>query len=191
MDEEEFLADRARWQLWREAHEEFHDPLVEKPVYENKNSTYGKNPRDSKQHMRSSWGDSIIGDECLHVPKQEATTTEHYAKKKVVSASIISERKSMTAVDVTSPQRSGKSASSSATFCPSTKAHTKVQIGAIDEVKETNPPTAFSQISSQLGMHTMDSSDAVTLCDSTNDVPDEPKIDDIEDASNGLSMLAR
>jgi hypothetical protein len=46
------------------------------------------NPFPTEVSQCSSWGDSIVGDECLHVSKQQHDTINDFDKKKIFSAAV-------------------------------------------------------------------------------------------------------
>jgi len=164
---------------------------------ENKNyaTATEQNSFGTKQNVRSSWSESVICDVCPSLLKQQGSLIKPGAKKVSTSAHNMT---IMNAEIFTSPKHcANTSASPFAEIFPPPKEHQKVLPSAtrIKEVGSTmgshvlqkmdvqeRDVNVYAEISHTLNKQVVQSS---CVADS------EPPIDIIDDASHGLSMMAR
>jgi hypothetical protein len=134
---------------------------------------------DTKQIVCSSWIDSIIGNECLEVTNPQFTTMK-YSNKKVINGAD-QNKKSMNAAKY--------SASKQCEEKPSTIASTKKISPCKDD--RNNYSTAAIEVTKNVSQHAKISCTHVEqVVQSSCDALTEHHVDTIDDASNGLSMLA-
>jgi hypothetical protein len=135
---------------------------------------------DTKQIVRSSWTNSIVGNECLKVTGLQFVTIK-YSNKKVVNGAD-QHKDSMNAAKFSSSKQCEKKSS--------TIKSTKIFSPCEDD--RTNYSTAAIEVRKNVSQHAENScthlEQVVQLsCDAST----EHHFDTIDDASNGLSLLAQ
>jgi hypothetical protein len=135
---------------------------------------------DTKQTVRSCWSDSIVANECLEVTSQPFMTIKYFDKKKVVHGANQNKRSTNAAKLSLSKQCEKKS---------SAIASTKIFSPCKDD--RNNYSTAAIEVTKNVSQHgeiscTHEEEVAQSSCDAST----EHHVDTIDDASNGLSMLA-
>jgi hypothetical protein len=136
---------------------------------------------DTKQTARSSWSNSIIGNECLEVTSQQFVTIKYSNKKKVVDGADQNKNSMNAAKSSSYKQCEQKSSAIASTeiFSPCKDDRNNYSTAAIEVTKNV---TQHAEISCTHVEQVVQSS-----CDAST----EHYVDLIDDASNGLSMLAQ
>jgi hypothetical protein len=136
---------------------------------------------DTKQTVRSAWSDSIVGNGCLKVTSQQFVAIKYFDKKKVVE-SVDQNKKSMNAAKISSSKQCEKKSSaiaSTAIFSPC-------------KDDSNNYSTSAIEMTKNVSKHAENSCTHVEqVVQSSCDASTEHHVDTIDDASNGLSMLAQ
>jgi hypothetical protein len=135
---------------------------------------------DTKQIARSSWSDSIVGNECLEVTIQQFVTIKYSNKKKVADGAD-QNKKSMNAAKFSSSKQCEKSSAIASTeiFSPCKEDRNNYSTAAIEVTKNV---TQHAEIFCTYVEQVVQSS-----CDAST----KHHVDPIHDASNGLSILAQ
>jgi hypothetical protein len=135
----------------------------------------------TKQTVCSSWSDSIIGHECLEATSQQFVTIKYSNKKKVVDGAD-QNKKSMNAAKSSSSKQCEKNSSAIAS--------TKIFSPCKND--RNNYSTTGTKVSKNVTQHAENSCTHVEqLVQSSCDASTEHHVDPIDDASNGLSILAQ
>jgi hypothetical protein len=157
-------------------HSQFDPPLMAKKIAVVDDTKF----LDTKQIVRSSWTDSIIGNECLEVTSPQFSMIK-YSNKKVVNGSD-QNKKSMNAAKI----------SSSKQFEKKSFAISSTEIFSPYKDDRNNYTTAAIEVTKNVSQHAQISCTHVEqVVQLSCDASTEHHVNTIDDASNGLSMLAQ
>jgi hypothetical protein len=136
---------------------------------------------DTKQTVCSSWSDSIVGNECLEVTSQPFATIKYSDKKKVVDGAN-QNKKFMNAAKFSWSKQCEKKSSAIAS----------TEIFSPDKDDRNNYSTAAIEVTKNVCQHAeISCTHMEPVVQSSCDASTEHHVDTIDDASNGLSMLAQ